>query len=871
MHFQKLFEQLTGNPPFPWQEALYQRFISDVPNNIPSSCKLPTGLGKTSVVAVWLLALATQPNRIPRRLVYVVNRRTVVDQTTLEVEKYRRALIDQPGLNQVRERLAKLFRSRPAPGNELNSPLALSTLRGQFADNREWSFDPSRPSVICGTVDMIGSRLLFSGYGIGFKSKPLHAGFLGQDVLLVHDEAHLEPAFQRLLETIVREQEICEEFGSFRVMSLTATPRKNGDVFALTPADSAHEIVNLRVNAKKSIVLHSVVDEKKVLSERIVELCQRHKDSGKAILVFVRTIETLNAVVAALQKSKCSAQQLSGTLRGLERNRMADPRKADACPIFARFLPRPSTNAPASEQWKVVPIEGTVYLVCTSAGEVGVNLSADHLVCDLSPLDSMAQRFGRVNRFGICDNTQIDIVVPTKFESQDYDVRRERTLQLIRQLDGSGSPNAIASLDPDASVAAFTPEPKILDSTDFLFDSWALTTIRDKMPGRPIIAPYLHGIAEWQPEQTQVAWREEVQLLAREFATTYEKLQFQKQAAEGLINYPLKNHELLADRSDRVLNALKKLSVNPLIQIWLLDDDGQLEIVSLREAVSKDKVYLEAKTVLLPPEAGGLENGSFTGTAEFDANRDDYDVADLWFNIDGEQLRQRVWDDQTTPARFVLVDKLDTWPPNKETDEDLGRRYRLRFALRPEGSRNSSEEVTLSDHVDGVIRFASEIVEGLFIDEAVKNAVIVAAKFHDLGKRRSSFQRLLGNFDNQPPLLAKSGPGNLRNRLKEDYRHEFGSLVDIQSEPNFAILDRASQDLVLHLVATHHGFGRPHFPVPFDPENNDVDDLASEVPKRFARLQRMYGRWGLAYIESLLRAADWAASAEELASAGKRL
>src|SRR5204863_6752119 len=96
--------------------------------------------------------------------------------------------------------------------------LAISTLRGKFADNREWSADPSRPAVICGTVDMIGSRLLFSGYGVGFKGKPLHAGFLAQDVLMVHDEAHLEPAFQDLLIAIQKEHERCKEFAKFRVM-----------------------------------------------------------------------------------------------------------------------------------------------------------------------------------------------------------------------------------------------------------------------------------------------------------------------------------------------------------------------------------------------------------------------------------------------------------------------------------------------------------------------------------------------------------------------------------------------------------------------------------------------------------------------------
>src|SRR5207302_11171008 len=97
----------------------------------PSSCNLPTGLGKTLVVAIWLIALASHPDVLPRRLVYVVNRRTVVDQTTDEVEK-------------LRANLPKLHSSLGL--------LALSTLRGQFADNREWSADPSRPAVICSPV-----------------------------------------------------------------------------------------------------------------------------------------------------------------------------------------------------------------------------------------------------------------------------------------------------------------------------------------------------------------------------------------------------------------------------------------------------------------------------------------------------------------------------------------------------------------------------------------------------------------------------------------------------------------------------------------------------------------------------------------------
>jgi CRISPR-associated endonuclease/helicase Cas3 len=201
---------------------------------------LPTGLGKTSIIAIWLLARKVNSS-LPRRLVYVVNRRTVVDQTTGEIERY------------------KLIRP----------DLAVSTLRGQFVDNGEWLLDPAREAVICGTVDMIGSRLLFGGYGIGFKNKPLHAGLLGQDTLIVHDEAHLEPAFQRLLLAIQLEQRSGRfpDIHPMRVLELTATSRGSTGAFGLTeqekrPAFSKRGVpeplrtVWQRTHAKKKIKLH---------------------------------------------------------------------------------------------------------------------------------------------------------------------------------------------------------------------------------------------------------------------------------------------------------------------------------------------------------------------------------------------------------------------------------------------------------------------------------------------------------------------------------------------------------------------------------------------------------------------------------------
>lgn len=815
--FKTAFEQLTGYSPFPWQCELYHSWFSQ--GKVPLSCILPTGLGKTSVIAVWLIAL-TNGAPVPRRLVYVVNRRTVVDQTTDEVESYRRN-VTKAGITE---------------------PVAISTLRGQFADNREWSADPSRPAIIVGTVDMIGSRLLFSGYGCGFKTRPLHAGFLGQDSLLIHDEAHLEPAFQKLIESIRDEQVTCKDFRPLTVMELTATSRGNGASFQLTDEDKAHEIVQRRLNATKKLILQENKKEENLaekLAEDALKLGKEH--IGTAVLVFVRTVESVDKVTNKLPKGEW--EQLTGTLRGLERDGLVKR------PIFQRFLPESNrdSNVPAAE--------GTVYLVCTSAGEVGVNISADHLVCDLTPFDSMAQRFGRVNRFGDCTDTEIHVLHPTKFDdAKSLDVARKKTLELLRELKGNASPSALGSLSTTHRQDAFTPHPTILPTSDILFDAWSLTTIRDKLPGRPRVEPYLHGLAEWQPPETHVAWRDEVGIIIGSLLEQY--------PPEDLLeDYPLKPHEMLRDRSDRVAKQLAELAErNPDAPAWLLDDTGRVKTVTLQEIAEKEnRDAIHYATLLLPPSAGGLTEGRLDGHSET-AN----DVAVEWFDTDGNRRRIRVWDDDPVPEGMRLIRTIDTKP---DADDDAeGRRfwhwYELPAAADTEGSKTSRQPVAWQVHTDDVVTNTQQIVDRS-LPEPMRRVFRIAAECHDLGKKRKMFQTVLGNRRYPELLLAKSG--RTGGRLDETYRHEFGSLLDVANNGEFMALDEDMKDLVLHLIAAHHGRARPHFPADeaFDPErpHTDAERLAAEVPRRFARLQRRYGRWGLAYLESILRAADYAASA----------
>jgi CRISPR-associated endonuclease/helicase Cas3 len=172
-----------GESPFPWQQALFARFMG---GTIDRALDIPTGLGKTSVMAIWLIARA-RGAALPRRLVYVVDRRAVVDQAT-DVAGRLRVCVDHDA--ELKQALGLGNRSLP-----------ISTLRGQFVDNREWLEDPVLPAVVVGTVDMIGSRLLFEGYGTTRKMRPYHAALLGVDTLIVLDESHLVPPFERLLES----------------------------------------------------------------------------------------------------------------------------------------------------------------------------------------------------------------------------------------------------------------------------------------------------------------------------------------------------------------------------------------------------------------------------------------------------------------------------------------------------------------------------------------------------------------------------------------------------------------------------------------------------------------------------------------------
>jgi CRISPR-associated endonuclease/helicase Cas3 len=814
------FSTLTGNKPFPWQHRLLNLWAgADFSNDV---LRLETGTGKTSAIAIWLAALLENPDQVPRRLVYVVNRRTVVDQTTSEIEAISKRLHGTELDSKLRE-LSVLS----LPPDE--SALTISALRGQLADNRLWSADPARPAVIVGTVDMIGSRLLFAGYGIGWKTQPLHAGFLGQDTLIIHDECHLEPAFQVLLETIKNAQH--QSPRPPKLIALSATPREGqGNVFELDEADYKNPVLKKRLTALKQLSVQKV-NSKKDLPDAITKKALSFASSKLPVLVFSNTVELATKIAKGLAAQKHTTKMLTGTMRGLERDNLVND------PAFQRFLPAyDSAN------------EDTVYLIATSAGEVGVNLSCAHLICDLVPFERMAQRLGRLNRFGEYSKATVDV-----FHTDDLDDPRQETLELLHSLDGDASPSKLAKLDPDARDSASTALPKMLPATDVLFDSQSMTTIRD-LPTKPdSLDPYLHGIVDKDLPRTTVAWREEVDLLNETTVDGFDPTTL-------IESFRLKPHETLSDGTHRVLKELNLLAKNkPDTPVWLVDRSGNVDLKILDEIL--DKQILEHRTILLPPSIGGLSPvGTLDGKK--DAPKMSLDVSCRY------EERLRRWETEWPGQDWNLIKRI--YLNDDDTDNaQVWSWYEKAWGGDGNGQQ-TSKLVLLEDHQNDVASLARAMAQSLGFEPEVCEALEFAGKKHDSGKSRRTWQAAAGNTDGSPHIAKPLE----RSFSAAGFRHELASLIDLQSDLDFGAFSNFQRDLIQHLIAVHHGRARPMFAKKelFDPETPRqlVDEVARHIPHRFARLQEQYGHWGLAYIESILRAADYAASAGRQLKAGKQ-
>jgi CRISPR-associated endonuclease/helicase Cas3 len=200
------------------------------------------------------------------------------------------------------------------------------------------------------------------------------------------------------------------------------------------------------------------------------------------------------------------------------------------------------------------------------------------------------------------------------------------------------------------------------------------------------------------------------------------------------------------------------------------------------------------------------------------------------------------------PSRWLVVDK---WRNDAATEDD-----------RSEGTPQLLEE-----HQKRAEQRARELARALGFSPEPEETLALAARLHDEGKRSPRWQRAF-NAPKDGVYAKTEGPIN--QGLLDGYRHELGSVLQVERDARLACLPEEHRDLVLHLITTHHGFARPVIGTSGceDAPPSVLDEKAAEIALRFARLQARWGPWGLAWWEALLRAADQLASRDNAAGSG---
>ncbi len=204
------------------------------------------------------------------------------------------------------------------------------------------------------------------------------------------------------------------------------------------------------------------------------------------------------------------------------------------------------------------------------------------------------------------------------------------------------------------------------------------------------------------------------------------------------------------------------------------------------------------------------------------------------------------------------------------------------------GQNDGGGEVSLMDHQADVEKRAAASAGLLGFTDHMLSALCDAARHHDVGKTDPRFQAWLCGVQSwavpaREPIAKSDQPAHLISRLRDKagvpkgFRHELLSTLIVAASRLAA--DHPERDLLLHLIASHHGYCRACAPVVFDdfPENFDavidgesitysgrtapLAHFGEGVPDRFWKLTRRFGWWGLAYLETLVRLADQQASA----------
>ena len=799
--------------PFAYQQALAER-------TWPDALIAPTGLGKTAAVVLgWTWKLVATQSRPPRRLVYCLPMRTLVDQTE----------------RNVREWLRRLGEADPRWKSRLpDSETGVHVLMGG-SDEPPWFEKPEHPAILIGTQDMLLSRALMRGYAMSRFRWPVDFALLHNDAQWVFDEVQLMGSglatstqlegFRRTMGTEITSRSLW--------VSATLHPDWLGTVdFQQSRAiwrvpedsdDGQSPHIRKLLDAPKPIQQASIAplsakkaDQDAYAMALAEELLHLHQESRTTLVV-------LNTVARA--------QAVHNALRG------KDIPPARLALIHSRFRPKDRHR-----QMDKLPNPGEakdLIVIATQAIEAGVDLSAAVLLTELAPASSLVQRFGRVNRYGELNHCGggtihwIDLVggdlddsLAAPYEIDELRIGRER----IATLTDARPSNLAPPASDDCAHRVVIRSRDMLD----LYDTDSDLTGFDVD-----VAPYIRDAKD---TDIRVFWRD-------------------FDASAGLEDQPGPvRDELCAVPIGQARNWLENVRKSEGRRVFRLDPQARAKVKG------KIPVWTDFREAPWP----GLV---------------------LLVHANAGGYARETGFDKTIRALVEPVEIGEELPAADESND-------------ADSDSEKGVFVGLTGHLDHVGFEAGHLCDDLGVCGAARAAILRAAYWHDLGKAHPEFQaRMMAKDppDPRPDGLFAKAPKYDRTKGRAYFRHELASALAFLAQADWV----RGSDLVAYLIAAHHGKVRLNLrPLPAESPATGEDSPrfargvweGDEVPaidlggeetwaggplalsvmelgehpetgaswtERTRHLLSQFGPFRLAWLEALVRIADWRASAKE--------
>lgn len=712
--FGTAFKDKDGQPQRPFD---YQRRLA-VAESVYSLVNVPTGAGKTNaVIGAWLWRRLHRPDTAGRRLIYCLPMRTLVEQTHGVAE-------------QAIERLG------------LQDRFPVYLLMGGDASD-EWDANPERECVLIGTQDMLLSRALNRGYAMSRFRWPVHFGLFNNDCLWVFDEIQLMGNGLAASTQLAAFRQQFKTFGACHSLWMSATLDRDWlktidfapQVDSLTrlelsEADRTAPLLKTRLTAVKRI---EPAPASCRLPEGLAKFVSEHHAPGTQTLVVVNRVARAREAFAALEKlyglSPTNTKKKAAAAQ-------ADLNLPEIKLIHSRFRPR--ERKAWVQMLNAKPSDSGRILVSTQVVEAGVDISSRLLITDLAPYASLVQRFGRCNRTGEIEEANIywvdrpldekDTKLAERAELDDKE--QEKIARPYKWRDMEAASQLSAGME--SAAPADLPEHHDPYQPIHVLRRRDLVDLFDTTPdlsGYDLdISRFIRGGDE---RDISVAWR---------------TLNGSEPAQETL--RPTRDELCPASLGEfKDFLKAKDRSGKPR-QTWFWNAlDGRWQ------KASEDDLR-PGLTLLLDVSAGG------------------YDV-------------RRGWDVSNKSDVMEVPETLGEQNEALDDDPLTWRRYAQTLEAHSSEAKAAAEEIIRS-------------LDGVELDEWSAD-LIFATHHHDLGKAHHIFQLTLQGLPPettpQTPWLAKSTRGGKHTR--PHFRHELASAL--------ALLQMGKSDLAVYLAACHHG------------------------------------------------------------------